>query len=48
VASTNPTKVGRLGVQDQYGQSGTPSELLAHYGIDQDAILKYVQEAYGA
>jgi transketolase C-terminal domain/subunit len=23
-----------LGVADQFGQSGTPEELLAHYGLD--------------
>lgn len=33
--STNlPTKMVRLGVLDQFGQSGTPEELLAHYGLD--------------
>ncbi|MAZ30016.1 transketolase [bacterium] len=39
VAANEPTKVVRLGVQDQYGQSGTPAELLAHYGIDADTII---------
>jgi len=29
-----PMKITRLGIQDQFGQSGTPEELLAHYGLD--------------
>jgi transketolase len=29
-----PVPVKRLGVQDSFGQSGTPQELLAHYGLD--------------
>lgn len=29
-----PVPVVRLGVQDQFGQSGTPEELLTHYGLD--------------
>ena len=38
--STNqPTKVIRLGVQDQFGQSGTIDELFAHYGLDAKAIV---------
>lgn len=28
-----PVKVTRLGIQDQFGQSGTPEELLEHYGL---------------
>jgi transketolase len=26
--------IRRLGIQDQFGQSGSPEELLAHYGLD--------------
>ncbi len=35
-----PTKVLRLGVDDQYGQSGEPEELLRHYGLNKDAIVE--------
>jgi transketolase len=35
-----PKRVVKLGVHDQFGQSGTPSELLAHYGLDSNAIIK--------
>jgi transketolase len=34
-----PKRVVRLGVQDQFGQSGTPDELLKHYGLDTEAIV---------
>jgi transketolase len=34
-----PTRLLRLGVHDQFGQSGTPEQLLAHYGIDHDSIV---------
>ena len=30
----HPVSIKRLGVQDQFGQSGTPDELLKHYGLD--------------
>ncbi len=29
-----------LGIQDQFGQSGTPEELVRHYGIDSEAIVQ--------
>lgn len=46
VSATNPIKIQRVGVQDQFGQSGTPEELLAHYGISIDAIVEVVKETY--
>lgn len=39
VTLTNPKRIVRLGVQDQFGQSGEPDELLAHYGITCAAIV---------
>jgi transketolase len=30
----HPVPIRRLGVADQFGQSGTPEELLKHYGLD--------------
>jgi len=39
---TQPVQVVRVGVDDQYGQSGTPAELLAHYGMDAKAIIEKV------
>lgn len=38
-ASTTPKHVVRMGVDDQFGQSGTMDELLAHYRMDVDSII---------
>ena len=40
LSGTYPTRVLRLGIQDQFGQSGEPDELLAHYGLDTKAIVE--------
>jgi transketolase len=34
LAEHHPVPVRRLGIADQFGQSGTPEELLAHYGLN--------------
>jgi transketolase len=39
-----PKRVIKLGVHDQFGQSGTQDELLKHYGLDVETILKTVKE----
>jgi len=43
-----PPRVRRLGINDAFGQSGTPDELLAHYGLDaahiKEAARAFVQE----
>lgn len=38
-----PVPVTRLGVQDAFGQSGTPEELMAHYGLSHEAISAAVR-----
>lgn len=35
-----PIKIHKIGVQDQFGQSGEPDELIAHYGMDIASIVK--------
>ena len=35
--------IKRLGVQDLFGQSGAPEELLAHYGLDVAAVARAVR-----
>lgn len=40
----NPKCIIRLGVNDQFGQSGTPEELLKHYGMDTDTIVATVKK----
>ncbi len=39
-----PVPLGRVGVQDSFGESGEPDELLAKYGLTSDAIAKKVEE----
>lgn len=41
-----PTKIVRLGVQDQFGQSGTPEELIAHYGMDAKSIVEAAERIF--
>lgn len=41
LAEHHPVPMRILGVADQFGQSGTPEELLAHYGLD----AKHVRDA---
>jgi len=38
LSETNPTKIARIGIQDQFGQSGEPDELIAHYGMGISSI----------
>jgi transketolase len=38
-----PVPMRRVGVQDRFGQSGEPDELLAEYGLDASAIEKAVR-----
>lgn len=40
-----PKRVVRIGVQDQFGQSGTPDELIAHYGLDTASVLARIRSA---
>lgn len=43
--STNyPVTIKRLGVQDQFGQSGEPDELIAHYGMSATNIEDAARE----
>ncbi len=34
-----PTKIARIGIQDQFGQSGEPEELIVEYGMDTSSII---------
>ena len=40
LAQTQPTKQEFVGVDDKFGQSGTPNELVEHYGMGIRAIVK--------
>ncbi len=39
LSSVRPTKIARVGVADQFGQSGEPDELMEHYGMGVDSIV---------
>lgn len=38
-----PTKLKRIGIEDKFGQSGTPDILLEHYNLTTDYIVKAVK-----
>ncbi len=44
LAQTNPVPMEFVGVQDRFGQSGEPAELLHEYGMDTPAIIAAVQK----
>lgn len=43
-AELSPMPLHRMGMQMQFGQSGTGSELLKHYGLDSKGIIKTAKE----
>jgi transketolase len=40
-----PVRMRFVGVDDQFGQSGTPKELIEHYGMGRDAIINAARES---
>lgn len=44
LASNFPVPMHFIGVQDLFGQSGTPEELIEHYGMGKDAIKEAVKK----
>jgi len=44
LSAVYPVPVIRLGVQDVFGQSGTPEELITHYGLSQAGITAAVRK----
>ena len=44
VCEIAPCRVTRIGVNDRFGQSGTPKELLKYYGLDAEGIANRVIE----
>jgi transketolase len=43
-----PTKQAFVGVNDEFGQSGTPDELVSHYHMDTEAIIQKAKQIIGA
>jgi transketolase len=48
LSEVRPTKVLRIGVRDQFGQSGTQDELLAHYGLNAASVVARIKKELGA
>lgn len=44
LAQNHPMPMKFIGVHDEFGQSGTPAELLEHYGMSVTEIVKKVKE----
>ena len=44
LSETNPTKISRIGIHDQFGQSGDPEELVEHYGMGISSIVEAAQK----
>lgn len=42
LSSTLPMPVKRIGMQDRFGESGAPSELMAHFGLTGDKVAETV------
>lgn len=47
LAAEHPTRIAFVGVHDQFGQSGSPAELVAHYGMDKEGIKYAVKMLLG-
>ncbi len=45
LAKNLPTSIEFVGVQDEYGQSGTPNELIEHYGMGVKDIILAIKRA---
>jgi len=48
LADEQPTLMKRMGLQDEFGQSGEADELMEHYGLTAPHIVKTVKEMLGA
>lgn len=44
LAEELPTPLKRMGMQDRFGESGKPDELLAHFGLDANGIISTTRE----
>lgn len=40
IAENNPVPIKRIGINDTFGQSGRPAELMEHYGLTEKAIIE--------
>jgi transketolase len=45
LSEVHPIKIKRVGVDDEFGQSGEPDELIEHYGMGINSIVAAAEEA---
>jgi transketolase len=45
-ARTHPMPIEFIGIHDEFGQSGTPQELIQHYKMDASAIVEAIRAAH--
>ena len=41
-----PVPIEFIGIKDKFGQSGTPDELIEHYGMGKEAIKEAVLKSF--
>ena len=46
VCGNCPTKVYRIGIHDEFGQSGKSNELVEYYGLDSKSLIKRIQSMF--
>lgn len=46
LAENYPKKVFRIGINDEFGQSGNAEELMKFYGLDSDSLAQRIKEIY--
>jgi transketolase len=46
IASRHPSKVYRIGIHDEFGQSGKADELLEYYGLEASTLIKRIRTMY--
>jgi len=44
LAQNYPAPIEFIGVQDKFGQSGTPEELIEYYGMGKNSIVEAVKK----
>ena len=46
VSGNYPAKVYRIGIHDEFGQSGKSAELVEYYGLYSESLIKRIQSMY--
>jgi transketolase len=46
MSTANPKRIIRIGVEDTFGESGDPDELIAHFGMDAEAIINKIRTIF--